>query len=105
MTSYDYMPLQRLSHTRILLIDPSLNRTDPLSGKFVHVSLDNYPAYDALFCTWGEPELCNRISLNSIGTGLAMTANLDLALGRMRGRAPLGMPTRILGRWYMHHPD
>jgi hypothetical protein len=95
MTSYHYMPLQGLSDIRILLIDPALNRADPLSGKLVHVNLDDNPGYDALSYTWGNPELCHRISLDSSGAGLAITANLDLALRRIRGRAPPGTPTRI----------
>jgi Heterokaryon incompatibility protein (HET) len=95
MTSYRYLPLQGPSDIRILSIKPAINYTDSLSGKLIHVSLDDDPAYDALSYTWGSPELCSKINLDSGGADLAITANLDLALRRMRARTPPGMPTRI----------
>jgi hypothetical protein len=95
MPSYRYLPLQGPSDIRILYIDPAINHTDSLSGKLVHVSLDDDPAYDALSYTWGSPELCSKITLDGGGADLAITANLDLALRRMRARTPPGMLTCI----------
>jgi len=93
MNSYRYLPLQGPSDIRILYIDPAINHTDSLSGKLIHVSLDDNPTYDALSYTWGSPELCRRITLDGGDADLAITANLDLALRRMRARTR--MPTRI----------
>jgi Heterokaryon incompatibility protein (HET) len=95
MSSYRYLPLQGPSGIRILHIDPAINHTDSLSGKLVHVSLDDDPAYEALSYAWGSPELCSKITLDHGGAFLAITVNLDLALRRMRARMPPGMPTRI----------
>lgn len=95
MTSYRYLPLQGPSDIRILHIDPAINHTNSLSGKLVHVSLDDNPAYDALSYVWGSRDLCSKITIDSGGADLAITANLDLALRRMRARTPPGMPTRM----------
>ena len=92
MISSQYLPLQRPSDIRVLFINPTVNNIDPLSGKLVHISLDDDPVYDALSYTWGSPELCRNIALD--GAGLAITANLDLALRRMRART-LKLPTVI----------
>jgi hypothetical protein len=95
MTSYRYLPLRTPSDIRILHIYPAINHTDSLSGKLVHFNLDDKPSYGALSYTWGSPELCSRITLDSGGADLAITANLDLALRRVRARMPPGFPSRI----------
>jgi hypothetical protein len=93
MTPYRYLPLEGPSDIRILYIDPAINHAESLSARLLHVNLDNDPAYDALSYTWGSPELCSKITLDGGGAELAITANLDLALRRMRTRTR--MPTRI----------
>jgi len=98
MTSYAYLPLQGPSDIRILYIYSAVDHTDPLSGKLVHVNLDDPPLYYALSYTWGSPELCSRITLDG-GADLAITANLDQALRRLRACTQLGMPSTLLCIW------
>jgi hypothetical protein len=84
MSPYQYESLQGPSDIRILYINGAQNDTDTLSGSLFPVCLDDEPAYHALSYTWGSPELCCEIKLAGSRESLAITANLDLALRRMR---------------------
>lgn len=91
MPPYQYLALESDAHIRLVRIAPD-SGDEPLSGSLIHASLDSRPTYETLSYTWGFPILCRKIVID--GLELAITANLDSALKRMRSRSP-DSPTLI----------
>lgn len=88
--TYEYEPLPGADHTRVLDLEPSIDRGAPLRGKLRTVQLyhDYYP-YEAMSYTWGEPVFSQILYVTTTNDldeprVLRITSNLADLLQQMR---------------------
>lgn len=84
---FQYKPLERLDSFRLLLLEPSPNRSADLKGSLHHATLydcdyDLNEPYTALSYVWGDASQKGVIELG--GSPKEITASLDAALRDMR---------------------
>lgn len=78
-----YSPLSHDNREiRVVIIEPSLERSMPIRCTTRKISLNNSPTYHALSYAWGDPTVTASILLNDVET--QVTTNLEAALRHMR---------------------
>ncbi|KAK5653319.1 hypothetical protein OQA88_9010 [Cercophora sp. LCS_1] len=85
MSIYQSLSVEK-HETRLLVLEPAPNKTDPLKAQLQVVSLDDSPDYQCLSYVWGEAEKPSTITLSFKDStkDLAITENLGLALQGLR---------------------
>jgi hypothetical protein len=81
--NFRYAPLNSENlEIRLLKLHPSTDFRAVVCCELSHVSLNEYPLYEPLSYTWGDPTVTENISLN--GQSFAVTSNLRSALKHLR---------------------
>ncbi|KAI0884939.1 heterokaryon incompatibility protein-domain-containing protein [Annulohypoxylon maeteangense] len=89
---YEYLPLAKNIHTRVLDLQPAINSGAPLHATLRHVDLDSDLFFDAVSYTWGEPIFNEELIIDETSS-VKITANLRDALVRFR------LPTEVRHLW------
>jgi hypothetical protein len=83
MATFPYQPIDHSrNEIRLVHVLPSPDSAPRVEYSLVHVSLDEKPVYQALSYTWDSNVFSETILLD--GSPFAVTANLELALLRIR---------------------
>ncbi|SPJ72252.1 related to heterokaryon incompatibility protein het-6 [Fusarium torulosum] len=77
-----YQPLSSSSSFRLLELQPSNSRTDPLVGHLIESDITFRPDFEALSYVWGDINPAKHININD--QDVAITPNLHLALIHLR---------------------
>ncbi|KIL95627.1 hypothetical protein FAVG1_00364 [Fusarium avenaceum] len=77
-----YRPLSSSSSFRLLELQPSNSRTDPLVGHLIDSDITFQPDFEALSYVWGDMNPAKYIAIN--GQDVSITPNLHLALIHLR---------------------
>ncbi|KAI1161055.1 heterokaryon incompatibility protein-domain-containing protein [Nemania serpens] len=80
---YQYQPLPPSAHTRIIVLEPSLDAAAPLVCGIEELRVELDEGFQALSYTWGEPSFTETLIVNNTSF-LHITPNLRDALRRFR---------------------
>ncbi|KAI1454753.1 heterokaryon incompatibility protein-domain-containing protein [Annulohypoxylon moriforme] len=89
---YEYLPLPKNFHTRVLDLQPAIDPDAPLHASLRHVDLGCDLLFDAVSYTWGEPVFNEEIIIDQTSS-IKITANLRDGLVRFR------LPTEVRPLW------
>ena len=82
---YAYKALRNPRDVRLIRIQPA-ERHENVVCDIVHGNLDDFPQYEALSYTWGDPTTGCKITCQKPTSTLAITSNCESALKRLRRR-------------------
>jgi ankyrin repeat protein len=86
-----YQPLSSSSSFRLLELQPSNSRTDPLVGHLIDSDITFQPDFEALSYVWGHINPAKYININN--QDISITPNLHLALTHLR------LPDKVRTLW------
>lgn len=83
---YDYMELPKGRYTRLILLQPARDHSEPLHIQLQHHALEQGPTrprrFDALSYVWGSREKTDRVFCD--GRSISVTPNCALAMRHLR---------------------